>query len=76
MPLYEYYCNDCKVTFERLQVMNGNVPVTCIDCGTEAGKILSVVAAFSKIEATSKEQYCKSPIPSMSGCGLGACGAC
>jgi len=46
MPIYEYTCEECELTFEEL-VRNG-VPVACPRCGThEVRKLLSRFAVHS-----------------------------
>ena len=76
MPLYEYRCNICEIIFERLQLMTRNGPIVCDHCGTEATRILSVVASYSKSDSTNSNVACESSVPAMPGCGFGGCGSC
>lgn len=49
MPLYEYTCQVCSNTFERLRPisrMDDSAP--CSDCGSESKRRLSVFTSFSK----------------------------
>ena len=33
MPLYEYFCSDCRALFDQLRTMgNADDPLTCPDC--------------------------------------------
>jgi len=47
MPIYEYRCDACDVTFERLRRASDDSPVTCPECHDEARKLLSTFAAPS-----------------------------
>ena len=76
MPLYEYHCNVCEIIFERLQLMGSNGLVVCDRCGSEASRILSVVASYSKSDMSNSNMACESSVPAMPGCGSGGCGAC
>jgi putative FmdB family regulatory protein len=50
MPLYEYYCADCKIKFEALRrVSQADSPIACVRCkGTNTSRAISVFAAISK----------------------------
>ncbi len=45
MPIYEYRCEPCDKTFEKIRRMSDETPVSCPDCGDEAKKQLSGFAA-------------------------------
>ncbi|HET8787307.1 MAG TPA: zinc ribbon domain-containing protein, partial [Actinomycetes bacterium] len=45
MPLYEYHCADCGHQFEALVPAGRADDETCPDCGTQARRLLSLVAA-------------------------------
>ena len=48
MPIYEYTCNICSNTFERLRLMSQMDDETrCPDCGGQSPRQLSVFASFS-----------------------------
>ena len=72
MPIYEYYCPQCKSAFEKLRPMSSNdAEVSCPQCGSRVRRMLSVVAAISR-DSDSTQSY------SGGGCGCGgncACGA-
>ena len=49
MPLYEYWCPECKKTFEKLQPMGSKESdVKCARCGVSMKKLLSVFAAVGR----------------------------
>jgi putative FmdB family regulatory protein len=41
MPLYEYYCATCDVTFEVIQKFSDSPVETCQKCGSQVTKLLS-----------------------------------
>jgi putative FmdB family regulatory protein len=45
MPIYEYHCDACDVTFERIRRASDETPVECPECREEARKLLSTFAA-------------------------------
>ena len=45
MPIYEYRCDACDVTFERIRRASDETPVECPECHEEARKLLSTFAA-------------------------------
>ncbi|MEA3460011.1 MAG: zinc ribbon domain-containing protein [Chloroflexota bacterium] len=50
MPIYEYYCADCKTKFEVLRRMSeADDPIACPHCGgISTSRTISVFAAVSK----------------------------
>jgi putative FmdB family regulatory protein len=45
MPIYEYWCPECRQSFEKLRPMNSkDSEVSCPQCGSGVKKMLSVVA--------------------------------
>ncbi|MEO6457100.1 MAG: zinc ribbon domain-containing protein [Chloroflexia bacterium] len=49
MPLYEYWCPECKKTFEKLRPMESkHSDVKCVRCGSPVKKMLSVFAAVGR----------------------------
>lgn len=50
MPLYEYYCADCKIKFEALRKMSqADDPIACVRCrGMNTTRAISAFAALSK----------------------------
>ncbi len=44
MPLYEFFCDDCRRRFETLTRIGGEADVRCPTCGR--GKVRKLVSAF------------------------------
>ena len=40
MPIYEYECESCDLTFEKLMFQGDEDPVGCPECGTQNVKRL------------------------------------
>jgi putative FmdB family regulatory protein len=70
MPIYEYWCAECKRQFDKLRPMGSkDSEVTCPRCGSSVRRMLSVVAAMPTARA-SADSY-----PSTGGCACGgSCG--
>ncbi len=70
MPIYEYWCQECRATFEKLRPMQSNdSEVACPRCGSKVKRMLSVVAAVSR--SPEAEGYASGG----GGCGCGGnCG--
>ncbi len=74
MPIYEYFCSDCKSKFELLRPMSrANEAVSCPRCQQSAERILSIFASFSR-----DESGLTSPIggSSCAGCSAASCDTC
>jgi putative FmdB family regulatory protein len=73
MPVYEYYCRDCKTKFEALRPMSkADAPIACKQCeGKHTSRMLSLFAAHSggKAVAGTGGGGCAS-------CGGGSCSTC
>jgi putative FmdB family regulatory protein len=48
VPIYEYQCNDCGVSFEVIQRMSDEPLTTCERCGGSLRKVLHPVAIHFK----------------------------
>jgi putative FmdB family regulatory protein len=50
MPIYEYYCADCKCKFLKLRPMSSaDAPAPCVHCGNNhTSRAISLFAAISK----------------------------
>jgi putative FmdB family regulatory protein len=71
MPLYEYLCEDCERSFERLSSFAGADDVRCPQCdGSHTRRLLSVIGGLG---GQSKSVDTGS-LPMASGCACG--GAC
>jgi len=71
MPLYEYYCTDCRTTFDRIRPMNqADAPVECKNCeSSRTSRTISIFATHVKGESTSAAMK-----TTMSNFGGGCCG--
>lgn len=71
MPLYEYYCADCRTKFEALRPMSkADSAIQCKSCESmRTSRVLSLFATHTKAEAGGTSS------PSFSGnMGGGCCG--
>ena len=50
MPLYEYFCADCRTTFDALRPMDkADAKIPCVKCeGRHTSRVLSVFFAHSE----------------------------
>lgn len=73
MPLYEYYCSDCKAKFEMLVSYQHADDIVCTKChGEHVRRLLSVFAAFLGEGSSDDGDYDEG---SMGSCGCGGnCG--
>ncbi|MBM4465604.1 MAG: zinc ribbon domain-containing protein [Chloroflexi bacterium] len=76
MPLYEYYCADCKIKFEALRRMSqADDPIACVRCqGTNTSRLISVFAAISK--GSSGESRSLGGSSGCASCSATSCAAC
>jgi putative FmdB family regulatory protein len=77
MPLYEYYCTDCRTKFEALRPMDkADASIQCKNCeSVRTSRALSLFAAHRKVgggSATSTERFGGSMAGG--GCCGGMCG--
>jgi putative FmdB family regulatory protein len=71
VPLYDYQCGDCGTAFDALVPAGRADRERCPDCGAEARRLLSLVAA--PVRGTDGEAM---PVAGGGGCCGGACGNC
>ena len=73
MPLYEYYCPDCRTRFSALRSMReADDPIACENCERERpARVLSTFAIHGKGGSAVAEMDAS---PSAGGCCGGACG--
>jgi len=74
MPLYEYYCSDCKSKFELLVSHQHADGVVCMKCHSE--KVRRLLSTFALPRGGGEEVSYDDSAPSMGscGCGGGGCG--
>jgi putative FmdB family regulatory protein len=71
MPIYEYWCQECKISFEKLRAMDSkDSDVACPRCSSAVKRMVSVFAVSSR-SGGGGEQY---PTGGGCGCGAGGCG--
>ncbi len=75
MPLYEYYCSDCKSKFELLANHQHADNVVCMKCHSEkVRRLLSVFAMAGKGGDDASYDDFDSSLDNSCGCGGGSCG--
>lgn len=75
MPLYEYYCSNCKSKFELLVSHKHANDVVCTKChGEKVHRLLSTFA-FAHSDGDDASYDYSDAMPSMGGCGCGG-GSC
>lgn len=77
MPLYEYYCADCKTRFETLRPMSkADEPIQCKQCESmKTARVLSLFAAHTGThESGLAAESGSRGFSGGCGCGGGSCG--
>jgi putative FmdB family regulatory protein len=77
MPLYEYYCSDCRFKFEALRPMSkADDSIQCKHCESmHTSRAISLFAAFSKGEGGTSQAVAGGG-GGCGGCAGGACSTC
>ena len=70
MPIYEYQCQKCDHSFEKL-VLKGNESIECPQCHTTGAKKMMSVCGFSV-----GGKFRSSSDSSCSGCSATSCDPC
>ncbi len=74
MPLYEYYCSDCKSRFELLLFSHNHADdIVCTKCRGE--NVRRLISLFASRAGSNGEEMSFDDAPSMGGCGCGG-GSC
>ncbi len=73
MPLYEYYCSDCKSRFELLVNHKHADDIVCMKCHSE--KVRRLLSVFSARRGVGVDDSFEDGAPATGGCGCGG-GAC
>lgn len=73
MPLYEYYCADCRATFETLRPLSQvDSPIACRNCAsTRTSRTISLFAPVNKSNG-----YDRTMANGGGGCGCGGSCSC
>lgn len=76
MPLYEYFCSDCRAKFSALRPMKqADAPIACENCeGEHTARVLSLFAAITGERAEEGTFGVGPSATAGGGCGCG--GAC
>jgi putative FmdB family regulatory protein len=73
MPLYEYYCSDCKSKFELLVSHKHADDVVCMKCHSE--NVRRLLSLFASPRGNNDESVYDDAAPSMGSCTCGGnCG--
>lgn len=76
MPLYEYYCSDCKSKFEMLVSRQHADDVVCMKCQSE--KVRRLLSVFASPRSGAGGDYGYDDMQASTGggcgCGGGSCG--
>ncbi len=73
MPLYEYYCSDCRSKFELLVPHKHADDVVCMKCQSE--KVRRLVSVFVSPRGAGEYSTYDGEAPAMGGCACGgSCG--
>jgi len=74
MPLYEYYCSDCRTKFELLVSHQHADDVVCMKCHSE--KVRRLLSVFALASKGGEDGSYDEMAPSMGSCacGDGDCG--
>ncbi len=77
MPMYEYYCDDCRFTFETLRPFaKANAPTDCPSCHEPTSRrMVSRFAAISRSSAGESRAVAGSG-NGCGGCSSHSCGSC
>lgn len=77
MPMYEYYCGDCRTTFESLRAIAlADAPIACPSCQSLTSQ--RVVSRFAAVSRGSNGES-RTIASASNGCGTcsgGSCSAC
>ncbi|HZR44938.1 MAG TPA: zinc ribbon domain-containing protein [Ktedonobacteraceae bacterium] len=73
MPLYEYYCADCKSKFELLVSHQHADDIVCVKCHSE--KVRRLLSVFASPRGIGDDtSFDDAPSTGSCGCGGGSCG--
>jgi len=70
MPLYEYYCSDCRTKFELLVSHQHADDVVCMKCHSE--KVRRLLSVFASPRTGDEDAGYEEMGTSMGSCGCGA----
>lgn len=72
MPLYEYYCQDCRTRFDALRaIKDADSPIACLHCqGEHTARVISLFFAHSDGRSIAQSA------PLCGSCATRACASC
>lgn len=72
MPLYEYYCQDCRTRFDALRaIKDADSPIACTSCqGEHTARVISLFFAHSDGRSIAQSA------PACGSCASHACASC
>ncbi|GCE18845.1 FmdB family zinc ribbon protein [Dictyobacter kobayashii] len=73
MPLFEYYCSDCKARFELLVSHKHADDVVCMKCHSE--KVRRLLSVFASPRGAGEDYSFDGAADAEGGCGCGG-GSC
>jgi len=73
MPIYEYVCQDCDTTYERLVRSNSDA-IACPKCGSSKKELQFSVFASAKPNGASASESASSSAASSCACTPRSCG--
>ena len=77
MPAYEFYCSDCRASFEVLRSMaDADAPLHCSSCGgaQHVSRVISTFAVLNSGRGGSSDTASVPTFEGAGGCCGGACG--
>ncbi len=76
MPIYEYTCPDCDITFELMKPFSeADKDASCPRCHNQARRIMSPCVSFSK-NSNGETSRVSGGGNSCAGCSTGSCATC
>jgi putative FmdB family regulatory protein len=76
MPIYEYNCSDCELTFELMRPLSeAEEDALCPRCQSRARRIMSACVALSR-DSGGQTSRVSGTGSSCVSCGAGSCAAC
>jgi putative FmdB family regulatory protein len=77
MPLYEYKCADCEMSFDALRAMSdADAPIVCPKCGSERARrmisLFSAIGSNGVIAGSGASCGSCTPSASCATCGAGS----
>ncbi|HEY51055.1 MAG TPA: zinc ribbon domain-containing protein [Dehalococcoidia bacterium] len=76
MPIYEYTCSDCELTFELMRpISEADKEAPCPHCHNQARRIMSACVALSR-NSSGETSRVSGTGTSCATCGASSCATC